>query len=46
MGELIPMKFTMEADPAKACDLQDASLTIRLVGEHLKVAPKVHGKAI
>jgi len=42
--ELIPMNATMEADPTKAYNQDDATGFIRLNGLRLKVAAKVHGK--
>lgn len=38
------MNATMEADPAKACNQDDATGFIRLNALRLKVAAKVHGK--
>ncbi len=38
------MSATMEADPTKACNLDDATGFIRLNGLRLKVAGKVHKK--
>ena len=42
--ELMPMNATMEADPTKAYNQDDATGFIRLNGLRLKVAAKVHGK--
>ena len=39
-----PMNATMEADPIKAYNQDDATGFIRLNGLRLKVAAKVHGK--
>jgi argininosuccinate synthase len=39
-----PHIATMEADPAKACNQDDATGFIRLNALRLKVAAKVHGK--
>ena len=38
------MMTTMEADPTKACNQDDATGFIRLNGLRLKVVAKVHGK--
>jgi argininosuccinate synthase len=40
----MPMNATMEADPTKACNQDDATGFIRLNALRLKVAAKVHGK--
>ena len=39
-----PVNATMEADPTKAYNQDDATGFIRLNGLRLKVAAKVHGK--
>ena len=39
-----PKPATMEADPARAYNQDDATGFIRLNGLRLKVAAKVHGK--
>jgi argininosuccinate synthase len=38
------MNATMEADPTRACNQDDATGFIRLNALRLKVAAKVHGK--
>ena len=42
--ELMPMNTTMEADPTKACNQDDATGFIRLNALRLKVAAKVQRK--
>lgn len=44
ISELFPMNATIEADPTKAYNQDDATGFIRLNGLRLKVAAKVHAK--
>jgi argininosuccinate synthase len=41
---MIRMNATMEADPTKACNQDDATGFIRLNALRMKVAAKVHAK--